>query len=211
MLGEEKRGPRLEGAMARFMSSNHSARVIALSATIANVEEFGDWLHACVIQSDWRPVPLKEEVFLEKDDREIVERVIADIKRGSQVLVFVNTKRGAASFARKISAQLRMESEGLNVLAEKVDIGVDDLVEIVRCGVAYNNSWLHQEQRRAIEDSFRNRALKVICCTPTLAMGVSLPAKVVLIRNYKFFTFGRGNRADAVILGKAGFWSCRSA
>lgn len=192
VLGEEKRGPRLEGAMARFMSFNPSARFIALSATIANVEEFGKWLHACVIQSEWRPVPLKEEVFLAKSDREIVERVLAEVKKGSQILVFVNTKRGAASFARKIAAQLRMESEGLNALAEKVDIGVDDLAEIVRCGVAYHNSWLHPEQRRAIEDSFRNRILKVICCTPTLAMGVSLPAKVVLIRNYKFFTFGRG-------------------
>ena len=192
VLGEEKRGPRLEGAMARFMSFNPSARFIALSATIANVEEFGKWLHACVIQSEWRPVPLKEEVFLAKSDREIVERVLAEVKNGSQILVFVNTKRGAASFARKIAAQLQMESEGLNALAEKVDIGVDDLAEIVRCGVAYHNSWLHPEQRRAIEDSFRNRILKVICCTPTLAMGVSLPAKVVLIRNYKFFTFGRG-------------------
>jgi helicase len=192
VLGEEKRGPRLEGAMARFMSFNPSARFIALSATIANVEEFGKWLHACVIQSEWRPVPLKEEVLLAKSDREILERVLAEVKKGSQILVFVNTKRGAASFARKIAAQLRMASEGLNALAEKVDIGVDDLAEIVRCSVAYHNSWLHPEQRRAIEDSFRNRILKVICCTPTLAMGVSLPAKVVLIRNYKFFTFGRG-------------------
>ncbi len=192
VIGEDKRGPRLEGAMARFMSFNPSARIIALSATIANVEEFGNWLHACVIQSDWRPVPLKEEVFLAKDDREIIERVLAEIKRGSQVLVFVNTKRGAASFARKIAAQLRLKSEELDTLAEKVDIGVDDLAEIVKCGVAYHNSWLHPEQRRAIEDSFRNRILKVICCTPTLAMGVSLPAKMVLIRNYKFFTHGRG-------------------
>lgn len=192
VLGDDKRGPRLEGAMARFMSFDPSARVIALSATIANVEEFGDWLHASVIKSDWRPVPLKEEIFLAKDDREIIGRVIAEIKQGSQVLVFVNTKRGAASFARKIAAQLKMASAELNALAEKVDIGVDDLADIVRYGAAYHNSWLHPEQRRAIEDSFRNRILKIICCTPTLAMGVSLPAKMVVIRNYKFFTFGRG-------------------
>ena len=192
VVGEDKRGPRLEGAMARFMSFNPSARFIALSATIANVEEFGNWLHARIIRSEWRPVPLKEEIFLAKDDREIIERVLADVQQGSQVLVFVNTKRGAASFARKVAAQLKLASAELDKLAEKVDIGVDDLPEIVRCGVAYHNSWLHPEQRRAIEDSFRNRMLKVICCTPTLAMGVSLPAKTVLIRNYKFFTLGRG-------------------
>lgn len=192
VIGEEKRGPRLEGAMARFMSLNPRARIIALSATIANAAEFGEWLDARVIQSEWRPVPLKEEILLARDDPEIIDRVIEEVKNGSQMLVFVNTKRGAASFARKLALQLRVTGGELEHLAEMVDFGVDDLAEMVRFGVAYHNSWLHPEQRRAIEDSFRNRILKVICCTPTLAMGVSLPAKVVLIRNYQFFSLGRG-------------------
>jgi helicase len=210
VVGEDKRGPRLEGAMARFMSFNPSARLIALSATIANVEEFGNWLHATIVKSEWRPVPLKEEIFLAKDDRKIIERVLEETKQGAQVLVFVNTKRGAASFARKVAAQLKLAASAeLDKLAEKVDIGVDDLAEIVRCGVAYHNSWLHPEQRRAIEDSFRSRILKVICCTPTLAMGVSLPAKTVLIRNYKFFTRGRGTEPMPLfwvkqVFGRAG-------
>ncbi|MBA5942594.1 MAG: DEAD/DEAH box helicase, partial [Methanophagales archaeon] len=37
VIGDDKRGPRLEGAMARFMSFNPAARIIALSATVANV------------------------------------------------------------------------------------------------------------------------------------------------------------------------------
>ena len=209
VIGDEKRGPRLEGAMARFMSFNPAARVIALSATISNVEEFGNWLDASVIKSEWRPVPLKEEVFLAKVDGGIIERVVEEVRGGSQILVFVNTKRGAASFSRKIAPLLNMGNEKLDELAEKVDIGVDDLAGMVRCGVAYHNSWLHPEQRRAIEDSFRNRILKVICCTPTLAMGVSLPAKTVLIRNYKFFSLGRGLEPMPVfwvkqVFGRAG-------
>jgi helicase len=209
VLGDEKRGPRLEGAMARFMSFNPSARIIALSATISNADEFGNWLHASLIKSEWRPVPLKEEVFLAEDDKKIIERVIEEVKEGSQTLVFVNTKRGSASFARKIAAQLKMVNKELDELAEKVDFGVDDLGDMVRCGVAYHNSWLHPEQRRAMEESFRERVLKVICCTPTLAMGVSLPAKMVLIRNYKFFTLGRGNEPMSVcwvkqVFGRAG-------
>jgi helicase len=209
VLGEEKRGPRLEGAMARFMSFNPAARIIALSATIPNAVEFGDWLHAALIQSEWRPVPLKEEVLLAESDKKIIERVVKEVEAGSQTLVFVNTKRGSASFARKIAAQLKMANAALNELAERVDIGVDDLSDIVRSGVAYHNSWLHPEQRRALEESFRARVLKVICCTPTLAMGVSLPAKMVLIRNYKFFTLGRGNEPMPVcwvkqVFGRAG-------
>lgn len=209
VLGDEKRGPRLEGAMARFMSFNPSARVIALSATIPNADELGTWLNADLIKSEWRPVPLKEGVLLAKGDNEIIERVVEEVKDGSQTLVFVNTKKGSASFARKVAARLAIKMAELDELADTVDIGVDDLNEIVRCGVAYHNSWLHPEQRRALEESFRARILKVICCTPTLAMGVSLPAKMVIIRNYRFFTPSRGNAPMPVswvkqVFGRAG-------
>ena len=208
VIGEDKRGPRLEGAIARFLSFNPSARVIALSATIQNADEFANWLHAYVVKSEWRPVPLKEEVFVAPDDSIIVERVLEEVKNGSQALVFVNTKRGAASFARKL-AKLMDSDPSLDELAERVDIGIDDLGEMVRHGVAYHNSWLHPEQRHALEEAFLAHRLKVICCTPTLAMGVSLPAKMVLIRNYKFFTPGRGTEPMPVcwvkqVFGRAG-------
>ncbi len=208
VIGEDKRGPRLEGAIARFLSFNPSMRVIALSATIQNADEFANWLHAYVVKSEWRPVPLKEEVFVAPNDSIIVERVLEEVKNGSQALVFVNTKRGAASFARKL-AKLMDSDPSLDELAERVDIGIDDLGEMVRHGVAYHNSWLHPEQRHALEEAFLAHRLKVICCTPTLAMGVSLPAKVVLIRNYKFFTPGRGTEPMPVcwvkqVFGRAG-------
>ncbi len=208
VVGDEKRGPRLEGAMARFMSFNPYARVIALSATIPNADEFAGWLHASLVKSEWRPVPLKEEVCIAPNDRVIIERVLEELNKGSQALVFVNTKRGAAAFARKLAGLLDIDPS-LEDLAERVDIGVDDLGEMVRHGVAYHNSWLHPEQRRAIEEGFLAHRLKVICCTPTLAMGVSLPAKMVLIRNYKFFTPGRGTEPMPVcwvkqVFGRAG-------
>ena len=208
VIGEDKRGPRLEGAIARFLSFNPSARVIALSATIQNADEFANWLHAYVVKSEWRPVPLKEEVFVAPNDSIIVERVLEEVKNGSQALVFVNTKRGAASFARKL-AKLMDSDPSLDELAERVDIGIDDLGEMVRHGVAYHNSWLHPEQRHAVEEAFLAHRLKVICCTPTLAMGVSLPAKMVLIRNYKFFTPWRGTEPMPVcwvkqVFGRAG-------
>ncbi len=208
VIGEDKRGPRLEGAIARFLSFNPSARVIALSATIRNADEFANWLHASVVKSEWRPVPLKEEVFVALNDGMVVERVLEEVKNGSQALVFVNTKRGAASFARKL-AKLMDSDPSLDELAERVDIGIDDLGEMVRHGVAYHNSWLHPDQSHAMEEAFLAQRLKVICCTPTLAMGVSLPAKMVLIRNYKFFTPGRGTEPMPVcwvkqVFGRAG-------
>ncbi len=209
VIGDEKRGPRLEGAIARFLSFNPSARIIALSATIPNADDFACWLRADIVQSSWRPVPLKEDILVASSDSTTIKRVLDEVRNGAQVLVFVNTKRGAASFARKLAKRIDYSDPYLDELAERVDIGVDDLAEMVRHGVAYHNSWLHPEQRRLLEESFLAHRLKVICCTPTLAMGVSLPARMVLIRNYRFFTPGRGIEPMPVswvkqVFGRAG-------
>lgn len=212
---DDRRGERLEGAIARFRMFNQHARIIALSATIPNADEFGKWLSANVVCSDWRPVPLCEDVLLARSDNTIIMSVLREVKDGGQVIVFVNTKRGAASFAQKIAERMTVQEE-LEAVADAVDMGIDNLADMVRRGVAYHTSWLHPEQRRLIEKAFRERKLKVICCTPTLAMGVSLPARVVIIRNYRFFTglsaermpvswvkqvFGRAGRPEHDSLG----------
>ncbi|MHC1567822.1 MAG: DEAD/DEAH box helicase [Candidatus Syntropharchaeia archaeon] len=208
IVGDRKRGPRIEGAVARFRTGNPKARFIGLSATIPNIDEFASWLGAKVVKSEWRPVPLREEILLAPDDRDVVKYIVKTIEEGGQVLVFVNTRKGSSSFARKIAKKLEKVPE-LEEIAERVDLGVDDLGEMVRHGVAYHNSWLHPEQRRLIEESFRDRLLKVICCTPTLSMGVSTPARVALIRNYRFYFPGEGNIPMPVfwvkqVFGRAG-------
>src|SRR5512136_210811 len=65
LINDPERGPTLEVTLVKFRTFNPSAQVIALSATISNSKELAEWLDAELVESDWRPVPLREGVYAE--------------------------------------------------------------------------------------------------------------------------------------------------
>ena len=64
LLNEAERGPTLEVVLARLMQINPDIQILALSATINNVDEIAEWLKAEYVTTEWRPVTLKEGVLL---------------------------------------------------------------------------------------------------------------------------------------------------
>ncbi len=118
---------------------------------------------------------------------------------GKQAFVFVNTKSSAEKTAENIAYMLGKKNKGL-VSQEMIDLSdrVGNvlskptkqclrLAKCIRQGIAFHHAGLTNEQKSIIEDSFRAGLVKIICCTPTLAAGVDLPAYRVIIRDLRRF------------------------
>jgi helicase len=225
LLNDAGRGPTLEIVLARLLQVNSDIQILALSATINNVDEIAGWLSAKYIVTEWRPVSLKEGVLLHDEiqfkdgDAKRIERktryptinlVLNTLKTGGQALVFASTRKNAVSAAKAIAQHtgevlskpmkrtLDHEAEKILSAGERTQIS-DTLAELVRCGTAFHHAGLAGAHRKIIEDSFKEGKIKVLTATPTLAFGVNLPARAVIIQDYRRFEPGYGNYPISVL------------
>jgi helicase len=120
------------------------------------------------------------------------------LAKKKQAFVFVNTKRSAEKTAEEIAKKAKDETEHTIELSEQVlhtlpkpTQQCERLAKCVRKGIAFHHAGLHAKQKELIEDHFRKGVIKIICCTPTLAAGVDLPAFRAIIRDVKRFS-GQG-------------------
>ena len=215
MIHDPCRGPTLEVILTKLMRRNRDLQIIALSATMSNAFDLAEWLHARLVESDWRPIPLKEGVFynneIEFDDRtkrevppdkeEIWSLIEQAVKDGGQSLVFVNSRRStealAVKYCKKMSALAgrelsRQEMDLLEGDGETTETG-RKLSSCVKCGIAFHNAGLTYRQRKYVEDNFRNGQIKCIVATPTLAAGINLPARRVIVRDTMRYETNYGN------------------
>lgn len=210
LIHDADRGPTLEVLIARFRALNPETQVIALSATIKNAMDLAVWLNAELVQSNWRPVPLKEGVYYNRkityDNGEIEEvqgnekqpllqLVEQSLQSGGQVLVFVNTRRSTVSVAQQLAGVVaeKLSDEEKQMLAEIImtmqryhveQTSVDKtLSACIKKGVAFHHAGLSSFQRKTVEQGFKNHVIKCIVATPTLAAGVNIPAQRVIIRD----------------------------
>lgn len=215
LIDSPNRGPTLEIVISKLSNK----RIIGLSATISNANEIASWLNASLVKSEWRPVPLIKGVFLnekiifEKDERNIgatenpVYLLSKDsINGGGQVLVFVNSRRSSESTAEKISKEFPIIN---NEAGFSETASGKKLERLFKRGIAFHHAGLLFEDRKKVEDLFIENHIKVIVATPTLAAGINLPARRVIIKDYFRFDSNYGSikipRIEvAQMMGRAG-------
>lgn len=211
LINDPSRGPTLEVTMARLRHHNPRLLVLALSATIKNAEEIASWLDARLIALDWRPVELKEGVYYDGSiffydstlqevrlisSNDVVSLALEVVPEGGQSIVFVNTRRSAEKLALDVAKKAagclgegekarldELSEQVLRVLPEPTRI-CKRLSKALKGGVAFHHAGLEAGQRRLVEEAFKRNIVKVVTATPTLAAGVNLPARRVVIRDY---------------------------
>jgi helicase len=213
LIASPDRGPTLEMVITKLRYRIPNLQVIALSATIGNPKKLADWLGAGLVTSEWRPVDLRQGVFyrgkihFHQSEREVAEPsktedlnlCIDTIEEGGQCLVFVNSRRNAEGFAKRAAAAFKkrvkspiLEEYAARILESATTDQEKVLAACIATGSAFHHAGLRREFRELIEEGFLKGEIRCISSTPTLAAGLNLPARRVIIRDLLRFSGAEG-------------------
>ncbi|MFT4880401.1 MAG: helicase [Salinirussus sp.] len=226
LVDDGERGPTLEVTLAKLRQINPGLQTVALSATIGNAGELAEWLDASLVDSEWRPIELKKGVHygdalhLEdgsqqrvavKSNEDQTAGVVRDtLGEDGSSLVFVNSRNNAEAAARRLASTTSEFLDGeeraelADVAAEIRDVSdtdtSDDLADAVESGAAFHHAGLARDHRSLVEEAFRDRLVKVVCATPTLAAGVNTPSRRVVVRDWRRYDGTAGGMKPLSVL-----------
>ena len=237
-LADRFRGPVWEEVLIHL--PQHT-KVIALSATVSNAEEFGEWIGqvrgSCdVIISETRPVPLFQHMLV---DGELYD-VYAPSRKGSgqsqrlnpellyacspqgrrahqrrfrsrpatvitldranllPAIVFIFSRAGCEDAVREVIASgvtltNRSQAERIRRIAEEATamippedyavLGIDSWIKALERGIAAHHAGLLPLMKETVEKLFSMGLIRLVYATETLALGINMPARSVVIES----------------------------
>ncbi|MFT7841021.1 DEAD/DEAH box helicase [Saccharothrix sp. BKS2] len=187
LLGSPGRGALLEALLARVRGADSPVRIVGLSATVSNAAEVAEWLEAELVATTWRPsrvtwqlptIPAASGFAANNRQREqvVIDLTHRHTAEGGSVLVFCGSKRNVRSTAMAIAAD-----RGAPVHTVAAD-DVDGLTRVC-ADVGVRLHYADYEHKHAAERAFRGREADVLVATSTVAAGVNLPARAVVVRD----------------------------
>jgi superfamily II DNA/RNA helicase len=169
-------------------------RLMLLSATVGNAVDFLMWLKrehgrkVQLIQGQERKVPLEfiwgEELLA--DQLEQMQDGTGENKR-TPALVFCFNRAECWTVAEQLKGKKLLSDGQQKELAERIEkqnwkIGAGPkLKQILMRGVGVHHAGMLPKYRRRVEKLFQEKLLSVCVCTETLAAGINLPARSVVM------------------------------
>ncbi|WP_030847809.1 DEAD/DEAH box helicase [Streptomyces sp. NRRL F-4474] len=187
LLGDRTRGAVLEALLARVREDSEATRIVGLSATVANADEVARWLGARLVRTTWRPTRLTWQLPLlpPVDETDWAKRAAVRTEAavriarqvtgdGGSVLVFCGSKRRVRTTALAMAADRGVPTAG-------VDADDAEAVERLCTKAGVRLHYRDWPYKRESEQAFRAREAEILVATSTLAAGVNLPARAVIV------------------------------
>ncbi|KAG8183223.1 hypothetical protein JTE90_005672 [Oedothorax gibbosus] len=147
-------------------------------------------------------------------DPDVITGLVMEVIPQNSCLVFCPTKKHCENVAKTLCQLLpkhiceykQDKKEALlHTLREEGNGNICEiLAQSLKFGVAYHHSGLTMDERKLIEEAYQSGTLCCLTCTSTLAAGVNLPAKRVILRapyvGIDFITLSRYKQ----MIGRAG-------
>lgn len=227
-LLDDERGPVLESLVARTLrqveSSQSTIRIVALSATLPNYYDIAAFLrvpdNACFyFDRSYRPVPLEQRFIAVKtvankyEQQNMImdacyQKVLEQVKADQQVMIFVHSRRDCTKTAEALRNMAIMNGDLVHFeccysLASKKEVEKSrnkDLRDVFEAGFGIHNAGMLRKDRNLTEKLFKEKNIKVLVCTATLAWGVNLPAHCVIIKGTEIYDTNAGDFRDIGVL-----------
>src|SRR5204862_4419356 len=127
-------------------------------------------------------------------------------RRGEQVLAFVPDRATTVLFSRVLSQRL-MPAPAAAAIEElrqqEETLAQQTLLEVLGSGVAFHNSDLSPEEREVVERGFRGGSIRALFSTSTLAVGLNLPVKNVVLDHQRWEYLRRYGRWSLVDISRS--------
>ncbi|NXK11814.1 HELQ Helicase, partial [Herpetotheres cachinnans] len=151
---------------------------------------------------------------LEKADPDHIIALVTEVIPKYSCLIFCPTKKNCENVTSMVCKYLKKEfrahraKEKQDLIKHLKNIGNGSICPVLKqtipYGIAYHHSGLTNDERKSIEEAYSAGVLCLLACTATLAAGVNLPARRVILRApYVANDFLKKNQYKQMI-GRAG-------
>ena len=196
-------------------------RIVGLSATLPNYKDVAHFMRVNektglhYFDGTYRPVPL-EQTFVGvkpkqfQKQREVMTRycfdtIVKTLKKGKQCMVFVHSRKDTTRTAQDL-LEIAVDQGLEELFSEEVIRGKSsewarreisksrnqDVKRLFLAGFACHHAGMLRSDRNLVEKMFHEGLIKVLCCTSTLAWGVNLPCKQVIIKGTQVYNAEKG-------------------